>query len=287
MVEREIAWRVFAGEFNQSNFKYTEGDDRSPAYIITPTGARCNRVFIVGVLTEVENIGQGEDLWRARVADPTGAFAVYAGQFQPEAAMFLSEAEIPSYLAIVGKTRIFEPEPGTVYTTIRPEEINKVEADVRNRWVLTTAERTLDRINHIKTALDSKLTGEALAEHLITRGLREDLTSGITQAIVHYNVTEATLQKLRQIIIDALESVIRGEEAQIETEKDTEKESPVKENIFLILCELDKGEGASYEDVIITGEKQGLTEQMIEDALKDLMNEGRVYEPRIGILRKI
>ncbi len=284
MVEREIAWRVFAAEFNQSNLKYSEGDERSPAYIITPTGARCNRVFIAGVLTEVENIGQGEDLWRARVADPTGAFAVYAGQFQPEAAMFLSEAEIPGYLAIVGKARVFEPEAGTVYTTIRPEEINRVDAEVRDQWVLTTAERTLERINQIKIALDLKLTGEALAEHLIASGIREELASSVTQAIVHYNITEESLNLQRQMVIDALESVIRGEEVEVKIE---EKASPVKENIFLILCELDRGEGASYEDVIITGEKQGLTEQMIEAALKELMNEGRCYEPRIGILRKI
>lgn len=284
MVEREIAWRVFAAEFNQSNLKYSEGDERSPNYIITPTGARCNRMFIVGVITEVENIGQGEDLWRARIADPTGAFAVYAGQFQPDVAIFLSEAEIPSFLALVGKARVFEPEAGTFYATIRPEEINKVDAEVRDHWILTTAERTLERLNYTKMALDSKLSDEALVNHLTNKGARRDLASGIAQAAGHYKTSEESLQKLRQMVITALESVIEGEP---QVEEEFKEPLELKEVIFSILSELDKGDGASYEEVINTGEQRGLTEQMIEEALKELMNEGRCYEPRIGILKKV
>jgi hypothetical protein len=84
IIEREIAWRIFACEFNRSNLHISEGDERAPNYIITPTGVKCNRLFIVGVVTEVENIGKENSLWRARVADPTGVFTVYAGQYQPE-----------------------------------------------------------------------------------------------------------------------------------------------------------------------------------------------------------
>ncbi len=279
MAEREIAWRVFAAEFNQSNLKYSEGGVRSPNYIITPSGARCNRVYIVGVVTEVENIGQDEDLWRSRIADPTGAFAVYAGQFQPDVAIFLSEVEIPSFLAVVGKVKIYEPEAGVFYTTIRPEEINRVDAKVRDLWVLTTAERTLERINYVKAALDSKLSGESLINYLIAKGAKKELASGIAQAIAHYKTSEESLQKLRQMVIDALESLIGGIEI--------EGEYSNKEIVYSILCELDKGEGASYEDIINAAEQHGLSEKAIEEALKELMNEGRCYEPRIGILRKV
>jgi len=59
---------------------------------------KCNRLFIVGVVTEVENIGKDNTLWRGRVADPTGVFTVYAGQYQPESAIFLSELNIPAYV---------------------------------------------------------------------------------------------------------------------------------------------------------------------------------------------
>jgi len=58
LMDREIAWRIFAHEFNMSNLYVSEGDERAPNYIITPTGVKCNRLFIIGVVTEVENIGR-------------------------------------------------------------------------------------------------------------------------------------------------------------------------------------------------------------------------------------
>jgi RPA family protein len=79
---REVAYRIFAAEFDDADYSYSESDeDRAPNYVITPTGARANRLFVVGVLTEVETVS--EDVLRARVVDPTGAFVLYAGQYQP------------------------------------------------------------------------------------------------------------------------------------------------------------------------------------------------------------
>ncbi|MEF8827278.1 MAG: hypothetical protein V5A27_13210, partial [Halapricum sp.] len=51
---RETAYRLFATEFEESDFSYAESDEeRAPNYVVTPTGARVNRLFAVGVLTEV------------------------------------------------------------------------------------------------------------------------------------------------------------------------------------------------------------------------------------------
>ena len=76
---REVAYRLFAAEFEDADYSYSESDEeRAPNYVVTPTGARVNRVFVVGVLTEVEEAS--EDILRARVVDQTGAFVVYAGQ---------------------------------------------------------------------------------------------------------------------------------------------------------------------------------------------------------------
>ncbi|MFW6265140.1 MAG: DNA-binding protein, partial [Halanaeroarchaeum sp.] len=83
---REVARRVFAAEFNDATYTFKESDDeRAPLYALLPTGERVNRVFIVGTLTETEDIGNENEYWRGRVVDPTGTFFVYAGQYQPEA----------------------------------------------------------------------------------------------------------------------------------------------------------------------------------------------------------
>ena len=121
---REVARRVFASEFNDSTYTFKESDDdRAPNYALLPTGDRANRVFIVGTLTETEDVGEENEYWRGRVVDPTGTFFVYAGQYQPEAAAVLRDTEPPAYVAIVGKPRTYEPEPGTINVSVRPETI--------------------------------------------------------------------------------------------------------------------------------------------------------------------
>ncbi|MEF8788724.1 MAG: DNA-binding protein [Haloarculaceae archaeon] len=147
---RKVARRVFASEFNDAGYTFKESDDeRAPIYLLLPTGARANRTFVVGTLTEKEDIGEDSEYWRGRVVDPTGTFFVYAGQYQPDAAAMLRDLEPPAYVAIVGKPRTYEPEDseeGDVLVSLRPEAMTVVDATTRDRWVVETAERTLDRV---------------------------------------------------------------------------------------------------------------------------------------------
>ncbi|ERH06004.1 MAG: uncharacterized protein conserved in archaea [Halonotius sp. J07HN4] len=147
-VSRKVAQRVFAGEFNDASYTFKESDDdRAPVYLLLPTGERANRVFIVGTLTETEDVGEDNEYWRGRIVDPTGTFFVYAGQYQPDAASTLREAEPPAYVAVVGKPRTYETDDGDVNVSVRPESITEVDAATRDRWVVETADRTLDRID--------------------------------------------------------------------------------------------------------------------------------------------
>jgi RPA family protein len=144
---REVARRVFADEFNDAAFTFKESDDdRAPVYLLLPTGAKANRVFFVGTLTEKDDVGEDSEYWRGRIVDPTGTFFVYAGQYQPEAAGTLRDLEPPAYVAVVGKPRTYETDDGSVNVSVRPESIQVVDAATRDRWVVETAERTLDRI---------------------------------------------------------------------------------------------------------------------------------------------
>jgi RPA family protein len=144
---REVARRVFAREFNDAGYTFKESDDeRAPVYLLLPTGERTNRILVVGTLTETEDVGEDSEYWRGRVVDPTGTFFVYAGQYQPEAANVLREADTPSYVAVVGKPRTYETDEGDVNVAVRPESITTVDAATRDRWVTETATRTIERI---------------------------------------------------------------------------------------------------------------------------------------------
>ena len=145
---REVAKRVFAREFNDATYTFKESDDeRAPVYVLLPTGQRANRIFVVGTLTETEDVGEDSEYWQGRIVDPNGdTFFTYAGQYQPDAASMLRELEPPEYVAVVGKPRTYETEEGDVNVSIRPESISRVDQATRDRWVVEAAERTLDRV---------------------------------------------------------------------------------------------------------------------------------------------
>ncbi|MFW6448529.1 MAG: RPA family protein [Halobacteriota archaeon] len=144
---REPAVRVFARELNAATQTFsTSEEERAPVYALLPTGARANRVFVVGTLTETEDVGDEGAYWRGRVIDPTGTFFVYAGQYQPEAMTALRSATPPAHVAVIGKPRTYETDAGEVNVSIRPERVVTVDETVRRRWIAETAEHTLDRI---------------------------------------------------------------------------------------------------------------------------------------------
>ncbi|MFB6084699.1 MAG: hypothetical protein ABEJ94_10690 [Halorientalis sp.] len=200
---REVAYRIFAAEYDDADFSYSESDEeRAPNYVVTPSGARVNRLFVVGVLTEVEQVN--EDVLRARIVDPTGAFVAYAGQYQPDEMAFLDRAEPPTFVALTGKARTFQPDDAdTVYTSVRPESINEVDAETRDRWTVATAERTLDRIETMAAALSRAERGDDLRDALADAGVDEGLAAGTALALDHYGTTPTYLDALRETALDA------------------------------------------------------------------------------------
>jgi RPA family protein len=210
---REVAHRLFAAEFDDATVSYAESDEeRAPKYVVTPTGARVNRLFAVGVLTEVESVN--EDVLRARVVDPTGAFVSYAGQYQPDAAAFFERAEPPTFVALTGKARTFEPDDGDrVYTSVRPESVSEVDAETRDRWTVSAAEATLRRVAAMADALSMEARGDELEAALLDRGYDEALAAGIPIAIDRYGTTVAYLDAVREVALDALEVVAEERDA--------------------------------------------------------------------------
>ena len=193
--QREVAYRLFAAEFDDCSLSYAESDDeRAPNYVVTPTGLRVNRLFAVGVLTETETIN--DDTIRGRIVDPTGAFVTYAGQYQPPAQAFLDRTTPPAFVVITGKARTFEPEDSDrVFTSVRPESLSEVEASTRDRWAVSAAEATLERIAICAAALDSGLRGDQLQEALREAGVDDSLLRYV-DSWCELKVVDALLSRL-------------------------------------------------------------------------------------------
>lgn len=285
MMPREVAWRMFADELNGAIPLPTGSEEYSPNYVLTPLGAKVNRVLIVGVLTDVVNVGSEEEpLWRARVTDPTGVFYITAGQYQPEAAQTISRLPIPSFVAVVGKTRVYSPGEGINYISIRPESIKPVEREFRDIWVVETAASTLRRIEATKEANEMDSPS---AENIAAIGFPQKLASGVMSALEQHGGTDAS--RYVRMVSDALAFV----EPEIEpivapgTAPGTGKAggNPEEEQVVLgIIKELAVDGGVLYDDVIAKAKEAGIERVSVEESVNSLMDDGAIYEPFLGKL---
>src|SRR5574341_791469 len=168
--KREPAVRIFAQELSQTSLSTgkDEGEkaDRfTPTYAFSPTGARINRAFLVGTLTEVDEMETSNASFiKGRLVDATGAIGIMAGQYQPEVASTLRElaGKLPVFVAVVGKPNIYKPKDGGSYTSIRPEDIHVVDEKIVKTWTAETAKRTLERIKILKEAMTTGKGSEEL-----------------------------------------------------------------------------------------------------------------------------
>jgi RPA family protein len=155
--EREPAKRAFAQELREARHHFKEGtEEKSPTYVLLPTGERANRIFLVGTLTEKERKGDQNLFYQARIADPTGTFYIIAGSYQPDAMQQIARIEPPAFVAVVGKPSVYDTPTGAALVSIRAESITSVDSDTRNLWVLDAARCTLDRLDKLGSDADSR-----------------------------------------------------------------------------------------------------------------------------------
>jgi RPA family protein len=314
-MKRQTAWRVFAGEFNDSTVEIKGEGDMTPSFVVTPLGAKVNRLFVIGVLTDVENISQEGELVRAHISDPTGVFTIYSGQYQKDVTDALTNIDVPTFVAVIGKAKTYTPEEGMLYVSIRPERILEVSADIRDKWIYETCKNTKDRVEALMEAMKMD---ESNVSELTKLGYSMELSEGIVEALKNYEnidlnkyvaLIKESLQYLRpgketlpDLKIDKKEAEPKGEKLDdIEEEKDTEedkeitkKEEPVEEeddfadieNTVLETIKKIEGENGAPWDVITEKcKKVGVDKDSIEEALNSLMDKGLIFEPVLGTIK--
>jgi len=314
-MKRQTAWRVFAGEFNDSTVEIKGEGEMTPSFIITPLGAKVNRLFVIGVLTDVENIAQEGELVRAHISDPTGVFTLYSGHYQKEVTDALTNIDVPTFVAVIGKARTYTPEEGMLYVSIRPERISEVSADIRDKWIYETCKNTKDRVEALLEAM--KMDESNVAE-LTKLGYSLELSEGIVEALNGYEnidlkkyvaLIKESLQYLRpgketlpnlkidEKVEDKEEKIdddIKEEQDIVEEKEITKKEEPEKEedssedfeNTVLEIIKKVEGEnGAPWDLITEKCNKAGLDKDSIEESLNSLMDKGLIYEPVLGTIK--
>jgi hypothetical protein len=313
-MNREAAWRVFASEYNDASHEIKNDGEKTPSYVITPIGAKINRLFIVGVLTDVERVSETGDMVRAHVSDPTGVFTLYSGQFQQEITDSLLAIDVPAFVAVTGKSRTYRPEDSEdIFVSIRPEKVVEVTASHRNQWILETCQSTKERVDAI---VEAKKMAQPNPMDLRKLGYNKNLADGVVTALENYNNVDVSkylslIQESIQFILPSseklpdLQSDIETEEEKPESDSEKtvdlnkiEKESEIKvdesekkafeeiENAVLkLIKEIEGEDGAPWDSITEKCEKAGLDRDSVEEALTSLMDKGLIYEPILGTIK--
>ncbi len=303
MNPRETAWRVFASELNASRLEIKATEEKMPSYVVSPLGAKMNRVLIAGVMTEKENVGSpDEPLWKVRVQDVSGSFFVNVGRYQPEACAAMADLDAPCFVAAVGRVRYYNPEGDRAFVSVRPEHIIKIDERTRNEWLLETAKSTWTRLKMYKQAIGME---DAKVPDLIALGMSDAAAEGLLYALDNSEQMPDSAMYLKTVQ-NALRTLLpdrnvdfgfpedlsdEPDEIDLEdngTSSDNHTHGQLEDIILGMLEELDTdGKGAPRDELERRAEAEGISSIELEEVSNILMDKGLVYEPNLRYLKRI
>jgi hypothetical protein len=293
---------MFSKEFNDATLDISSGEERAPSYVVTPLGAKTNRLFIVGVVTDVDDIGTSENpMIRAKIADPAGSYYLSAGQFQPEAMVALKELKPPEFVAVVGKAKVYAPDDTVRLLSVRPEVVKKCDAELRDYWVYETALSTMRRIEIMEEALKMEPPSAPELEKL---GYPRYLAEGASAAANHYkkvdldSYSELVGNALKEILsagiggvkeLDLEETIVspKAEEVEVVTKDGVVSEDEGEKLLALVKALDTDGKGAKWDDLVAAAKKKKIDKERLEEICNDLMDKGDIYEPELGRIKSI
>ncbi|HYA70584.1 MAG TPA: hypothetical protein VEH28_04355 [Thermoplasmata archaeon] len=305
MALREPAWRVTARELESSLEEEKGEGERPTSYLISPFGARMNRVLLAGTLSPAESIGRdpSQTFWRARLSDPTGAVAVTAGSFQPRAMAQLRSTSAPRSAIVVGKTHLFRGRDGVGYVSVRAEAVRSV-AEAEERAALADIVRqTLDRLDLLeRVEKEPGLSEESLrtegtprawfraAQASRTRypnvdriAFRRELGNAVRRVAGESGPSRATLPTPTTV------TVTRAPPPRPAPAPPTAAER-AEESLFLDqlddVADVSADGYADLKEVLARVSAQGLVAERAEAILNRLEEEGVIEEPIVGKLRR-
>jgi RPA family protein len=302
---REPAWRVFAGELAASLEEDRGTGERAASFVVSPLGARMNRVLLAGMLGPAEAAGRdpAQPFWRARLVDPTGTVTVTAGGFQPRALAALQGFVPAGPAVVVGKVHLFHARDGTTSASVRAEELRPAPPEEVRALQRETLAQTLERIE----LLERTRRGEESRPDAPPAPAA--WVAAARSSLERYPSTDigAFRQTLRAVLApgaDApgpappapttrqapLEPVVRRVAAPLPAPKPAPHRDHAHEALFLDLidelCEHSDDGYADLRDAQQRAAARGVSPEAIEEILNRLEESGVLEEPIVGKIRR-
>jgi uncharacterized protein len=255
----EGAVRLFAGEFSRSTLTVPDEDEKSAAWVVTPLGGYCRQVFLAGALTEVHENG---DMLSARVADPTGGFALVCGGRNTSLADAIRKIPLPSFVSVSGRAQLYR-KGEKIVLTIRPDQVQVIDRSVRDQWVITTAMATLARLEKM---------------HLALKGTCTD--NNMVRACSHYALAYGDLGELAEMAAGALRSV-RPQQTSDTVQAD------LREMIMEYIRATSGPRGVAVEEILEMAQQKAVTREAALAVIESLIVEDECYQPQKGLVKPL
>lgn len=250
----DTAQRIFAGEFGMTDYCFETDDIPNAVTILTPGGALCSCLYIVGACTDIIPATGGG--LQFRLADPTGAFPVHAGREHPAVLEALRDIRPPVFIAVRGFLRHAGRKKGGT-PVVRPESAVVVDRCIRDLWVLRTADRTLDRLE----LLQAVRNGDAAHRNA-------------ERAIAHYGAADGIIRTLSEMVEAALATVRDAPDPVSTAEHRTAITSLIRDH--------GGSRGIPLTDLLEQAGRLGLDRACVESEIEGLLADGECYMPTNG-----
>jgi len=243
--------RVFFDEFLKSDFIVQEN---GMTVLVTPTCARCDRLFGVGEVKEVEIRG---NIARIKLTDLTASLTIYTNKSIYGEYITANTGQKKAFLVFLGNVHL--REGAGKRNIILAEEVETVEERVRNGWILTTAWRTMERIELLRSAISSKNQENVFSDNF-------------KEALEHYALDNDKLDAFASTAINAVKSMWQH------------YHTTTKEMIVELVNKANR-KGMEREKLVRVLKNKGLKEEWVEEVIDELIMEGQCYETDSGVLK--
>jgi uncharacterized protein len=311
MTGRELAWRVLAHEVQASSEEERGSGEKSPSYVISPLGARMNRVLVTGTIAPAERVGNdpATTFTRARLTDPTGMLSVTAGSYQPQGKADLERISGPTRVFVVGKVTRARGIDASRVASIRAETVQPV-TDLEYRTLTAeAANQTLERLDLVlrlrspTPPSDAQLARDGISPHWVHGARASAQRYPTLDPAPYYESLRAVLVALRAAPEPegARSTPPRSEESAAEVVRVVRPRSPtpvpspppglkaLEGRLLEILDELAEESPDGYADMDELAERaarHGLEGERMEELLNYLSENGTLEEPLVGKFRR-
>jgi RPA family protein len=303
---RETAWRLLANELAASTEEERGTGERVASYLLTPLGARANRVLVCGMLDPAEMIGRDEaaPFFRARLTDPTGTMSITAGGFQPRALAALKAVGSSAPALIVGKAHLFRGQDGIGHASVRAEAVRRLTAEEYRGCLAEALDHSSRRYGLLRQLSRAEPPTDA---DLLKGGYPETWIRSARGSRTRYPTVDP--ETFRPGLLAVLETVRSPDPLGrpsppepaapavtiVRSSPPAPRAAPsagerAAESAFLDLidelAEVSVDGYADLKDVLSGAAQRGLSEQASEELLNRLEETGAVEEPIVGKLRR-